>query len=116
MAGRVQPSSPRAASRLEVVGLGDGDIELRDGPPAHVYLRFFPAHEIDAIARVVDEMRSHKEALIEQWQSLYAASFKGHHYAEPAFQDAYVPYLRSGVLRLAAGDPEGYVRFSALLG
>src|SRR5262249_33898412 len=123
MSGRVRPLRSRdlvrePTPRRDSPDEGEsGKAIYREPPPAHLFLRYFPDAEIEAIARIVAEIAARKEAFIEQWKELYASSFGAHHEnSNLLFPETYVPHLRTPGLRLAAGDPDGFAQFAALLG
>jgi transcriptional regulator with AAA-type ATPase domain len=122
MPGRVRPSrsrdtSLRTTAPRDASDGGNGAAAFREPPPAHRFLRYFPDAEVEAIAAIVTEIASRKAEFIEQWKDLYASTFGPHREcSDLLFRDTYVPHLRSAVLRLAGGDPDGFVQFATLLG
>jgi DNA-binding NtrC family response regulator len=82
-----------------------------------LYLKSFPPDEVEALERIVDVIRTNKDSFVQQWRELCASLFGAHlGCPEQLFQERYVPYLRSAVLRLSDGDGESFWAFSGILG
>ena len=84
---------------------------------AQLYLQLFHADEIERLTRLIATIRAHRESLLQQWHDLYGAvPGAGLGYSKELFQETYVPYLRSAVVRLGDGDAEGFAKSCAILG
>jgi hypothetical protein len=90
---------------------------IPDADAAQLYLQLFHADEVERLAHLIATIRAHRESLLQQWRELYE-SVPGARlgYSEQLFHETYVPYLRSALLRLGAGDAEGFAKFCAILG
>jgi len=96
--------------RTEVTRVPDTDA-------GQLYLQLFRADEVEMITRLIATIRAHRGSLLQQWRELYASVLgAGLGYSEQLFQETYVPYLRSAVLRLGDGDAEGFSGACAILG
>jgi len=109
---------------------GDSNVAIRSGrrrvaaaagpdatPGAQSYLRLFTAEDIEILRHVIESVSSRREEFVQLWHDLYVSRFAGGPaISDRLFHQAYVPDLRTAVLRLGFGDSDGFVSFAGALG